>query len=1319
VAGSKRHNQYPLGNWGVKTPTGYRNHADAFKNQCLLVAAVLGNMINKLYEQPLNPPFSKERKLIKAFADYPCRPMSEALAKLVKLALRDLCSHLKTSETDLLPLKICDDIALFYKIQFVVYDDEMPPRAQIFPATANLKLPTIFLFLTKEKNSHCHVDLITNITTFYNTRGFACIACKYRTKNYQSFRHHCKSLEAKTCFACRRILLNENTYTNLLINDLFCNSGIVVNIQPKKCEGCGLTIYSNSCEIYHNKKGFCKRLGFTCSKCNKFSVRVRTKEAVKAHQCFSGQTCAICFEKKDPASVHLCPWKIPIAAKHLTNLSFLHFAYKTVTFPCSTCEGSDNLTCANHPFGPERHITPELGNFAYEHLEHGNFSKVVFYDSQFKKKCSKEKNFLKLDYIPQGFGLTQTINSERHHTRFGKKVSTDKSLELKLQKLRNNENKTVADEFLSLLLTERYRNYTVITTERHALNFVVQAMIANDITPTNPLVKGTATVALAVTPLNIHFVCLDQYLHGGVNDYKKQFDLATDVKFFPRKLRLFDYKSNMQLEEAPEFDFYRDVMDTTAQRLQKYLFWASIKDMPFDYVQSLEDCANSELEISTLAGLNFAKTSFSLQGQCLSHFSRPVHYKEDSLQVVSAFAFPSMPSFMKHTFRTFALPKNVLYAVQDQFKGKQASSFLEFEVTEFLRHKQPNKWTTLYSGNAGQKKFTLEGEKFPLLIADAYNADTKVCFLFNGCYWHSHPECPLIAREKRQHPTYSVRYEKLCKQVQMLLTYFYKEVICVEMLWECEYLELKKPLGERNDDILHRSLPFVFHQLKEFGNADIMNFLEGPDLRPFETMRVRDAFSASLCEAYALKYVRREGDQKRCHIYDVSSLFPFVGITFPMPCGMYKMVLGDDLLQHEVSFDESTETMMYQGVAVLAIVQCRVFPPTNLKHPFLHTTINDSVVGTLCRKCSELCLQQDENEYCQHSELERSFVGTYTSSELAYASALKYKFEYYQLMVYPQSDFFLRKFLTLLGFYKLQNCDFPTNVGTDKLLQANYCKEVSNIMKFKEILGTVLTPDKISPNVERRTFFKSCLNCFLGTFGTNSEKYSTVKFLHQYNQLASYMVSDRLVDMHPVSDAMLRVTLSNTEKYPSRVNNVAVSCFITSLARVLVHKKMQELVNLNAIILRVSCDCIYFVADESVKLPFKISEAFGCYKEEFAQVEGVAQAGLRNVSVLYRDGKGSLKEHLITAGTTLSEANNIILNHQCFEDMIDKLVDKKLATFSGITVTQVRQSHCIKKQKVALVKRQQTLFSKNLFTRRQFLNKTPYYETFPYGWRNN
>jgi hypothetical protein len=67
--------------------------------------------------------------------------------------------------------------------------------------------------------------------------------------------------------------------------------------------------------------------------------------------------------------------------------------------------------------------------------------------------------------------------------------------------------------------------------------------------------------------------------------------------------------------------------------------------------------------------------------------------------------------------------------------------------------------------------------------------------------------------------------------------------------------------------------------------------------------------------------------------------------------------------------------------------------------------------------------------------------------------------------------------------------------------------------------------------------------------------------------------------------------------------------------------------------------------------------------------------------------------------------------------MAEKLVRSEIVDFSDQKVQAVR--HLNDTKKTTTVQRQHSVFSRNLFARRQILKETPHYSTLPYGWRGS
>lgn len=72
--------------------------------------------------------------------------------------------------------------------------------------------------------------------------------------------------------------------------------------------------------------------------------------------------------------------------------------------------------------------------------------------------------------------------------------------------------------------------------------------------------------------------------------------------------------------------------------------------------------------------------------------------------------------------------------------------------------------------------------------------------------------------------------------------------------------------------------------------SEIAEFLKEPTLRCQMRLRVRDAYKGAITESYVLKYIKREEDDEDFLVLDVSSLFPHVALTYPMPIGKSQYV---------------------------------------------------------------------------------------------------------------------------------------------------------------------------------------------------------------------------------------------------------------------------------------------------------------------------------------------------------------------------------------------------------------------------------------------
>lgn len=583
-----------------------------------------------------------------------------------------------------------------------------------------------------------------------------------------------------------------------------------------------------------------------------------------------------------------------------------------------------------------------------------------------------------------------------------------------------------------------------------------------------------------------------------------------------------------------------------------------------------------------------------------------------------------------------------------------------------------------------------------------------ISFPFYRCYWHGHPGCKNRSKKDTNDNSRQKKYEKFCHQTTLLLAACSAEVSRIDVLWECQFNALKT--ANCGDGSVW---PQPFEELKQ-SNVELLTFLSGPKLRPFPKLIIRDSLTSALCEAYALKYVRECGDGKKCYVLDVASLYSSIGIEFPMPRGRYFTLIGDVLAASTITFNADRAEMFLDGSEVIAIAHCRVYPPKNLLHPFLQTEVNGLIVLTLCKACSQAASKNASIQQCTHSDLERSFVSSCSSYEIAYATGLGYKFDLFELVVYREASYFLKPYLTLFAFQKLRHSEYPTDVDTLEKRSA-YCKYLNQKMCFLEVLKMELTPLVMKPNAQLRSFFKSCLNLFLGNFGANAQKGTNIQYLQHYQQLLDHIRADNIVDLNPLTERILQVSLKRKEVTPSRRSNVAVAVAITSLARVTMHKKMSTVTQAGGTILRISSDEISFLLPENTKLPFEIGEAFGQFNHKFKNVTALVQVGQRNVSIVYANHQGQLTEHLITSGVMQSSHNSKILTHFKYKEHVENLFHAP-ENISTPKIVNVQYRNSIKRPKLQLIRKKQSAFNSLIYKRRFFLQNSPMLESVPYGY---
>ena len=156
-------------------------------------------------------------------------------------------------------------------------------------------------------------------------------------------------------------------------------------------------------------------------------------------------------------------------------------------------------------------------------------------------------------------------------------------------------------------------------------------------------------------------------------------------------------------------------------------------------------------------------------------------------------------------------------------------------------------------------------------------------------------------------------------------------------------------------------------------NKDFQKFVKNFTQEIEEPLNPRDTFYGGRTNATKLLYNFKENE---CgHYVDFCSLYPTVQYYRKYPIGHPTKIFNPK------KYDKS-----WYG-----LIKCKVLAPRQLYHPILPQRIKvdsyEKLVFTLCKKCVETRNQSK----CEHSDNERSFIGTWTKDEINKAIEKGYK----------------------------------------------------------------------------------------------------------------------------------------------------------------------------------------------------------------------------------------------------------------------------------------------------------------------------------------
>jgi DNA polymerase type B, organellar and viral len=397
-----------------------------------------------------------------------------------------------------------------------------------------------------------------------------------------------------------------------------------------------------------------------------------------------------------------------------------------------------------------------------------------------------------------------------------------------------------------------------------------------------------------------------------------------------------------------------------------------------------------------------------------------------------------------------------------------------------------------------------------------------------GDYWH---QCPLHmgnrppSVEEMMDPNFvpqtnmALRYEETMARINIL-----REHYEVEYIWECQFKKVQATAEYQEFERTHS------------------HYWETSKLNP------RDSLTGGRVNNLKIFKKADETVGEKLMYKDITSLYPFVNREKAYTISHPKKVYHGPNIQ-----DFDIEKMD-------GLVKLKILAPDDLYIPVLGQKMHDKLMFYLCH----LCALTKAQCLCEHSDLQRSFVGTFVIEEVRLALKKGYKIlEIYEAWTYDlvqksedgSSPGLFAGYINLFLKIKQEASGYPEWVKTPG-------DKVKYIKLYKEKEGIDLDPAKIIHNEGLRSLAKLCLNNFWGKFGEKEGKRSTV-IVKDRQTLNDYITNPKIKvkAIIPINDEVLILHYKQVDEEISPLNfaNVVIAAFTTAYGRMELYSYLDKL----------------------------------------------------------------------------------------------------------------------------------------------------------------
>ncbi|XP_046569532.1 uncharacterized protein LOC124277858 [Haliotis rubra] len=555
--------------------------------------------------------------------------------------------------------------------------------------------------------------------------------------------------------------------------------------------------------------------------------------------------------------------------------------------------------------------------------------------------------------------------------------------------------KNTATLFCKWLFTKAHRNFSVFAHNFKGYDgyFLLDYLIGNSILPDNMVYNGSKLMYMHIPRgLNIRLLDSLSFFNTKLANLPKMFHLEELKKgYFPH---YFNTSVNQQyVGPYPDASFYGINNMSTLDRSHFLTWYSKQKHNIFHFTQEMEEYCRSDVQILREALMTFRQLLLSVTTKTYlvndPKTQKITQKKEPGIDPTDYITIASVcHGVFKHKFLTAYTHVKLLWqgtvtpwlpikehenqdwvevkpgswltlqAVQEaggvvheketlpspiaKVPGdgytKDQYSLISIQWLEWLIHSQHKH--IQHALNEGE--YQIPGTKYKV---DGYCRDSNIIYQFDGCLYHGCPTCYPHDRDKTVLPhtkqSVSELYALTMKRNATIKQKGYELVT----LWEHEFRQ----------------------QLKT--KPELKTYVATIDLQ--ERLDPRDSFFGGRTNASKLFY---ETEEKENILYmDFTSLYPWVNKYGQYPVGHPQIITRDF---------KSLE--QYFGIA-----KVKILPPRGLYHPVLPFRSNGKLKFALCQTCAN----SEQQTPCQHTDVERGFIGTWCIPELIKALEKGYELQ--------------------------------------------------------------------------------------------------------------------------------------------------------------------------------------------------------------------------------------------------------------------------------------------------------------------------------------